>query len=130
MNTLFLTWSYLMKTYKFLSIIQIVDCTIAYGELVPFACQHEVNLRTVQPKQRNPETISPNFGFIPRLRTQHTLDNTTQFTRLGTRLTLRKHFKCRSPAARVSFMNAVVATDNYFSDTLALANGTIRRGGT
>jgi hypothetical protein len=43
---------------------------------------------------------------------------------------LRKYFKSRFPAANVSRLNAVVATDTYFSDTPALDDGIMGHGGT
>ena len=49
----------------------------AYGDLIPSACQHVVLLSTVQPNQLDLDTISPNFGFVPCLHIQHTLDHTT-----------------------------------------------------
>jgi hypothetical protein len=101
-----------------------------YGDLIPSYHQHDVHLRTVQPTQPDLDTISPNFGVFPRLRIQHTLDHTTQFARLDTRLPLRKHFKSRFPAAKVSRLNEVVATDTYFADTPALDDGIIGHGGT
>jgi hypothetical protein len=52
-----------------------------YGDLIPSSRQHDVHLRTVQPNQPDLDTISPNFGFVHRLRNQHTLDHTTQFAR-------------------------------------------------
>jgi hypothetical protein len=41
---------------------------------------------------------------------------------------LRKHFKSCFPAANVSRLNEVVATDTYFSDTPALGNGIMGHG--
>jgi hypothetical protein len=84
----------------------------------------------VQPNQPDLGTVSPNFGFVPRLRIQHTLDHTTQFRLLDTRLPLRKHFKSRLPAANVRRLIEVVATNTYFSDTPALDNGIMGHGGT
>jgi hypothetical protein len=101
-----------------------------YGALIPSARHHDVHLRTVQPNQLNPHTLSPNFGFVPRLRIQHTLDHTTRFARLDTSLPLRKHFESRFPSANVNRLNEVVATDNYFSDTPALDDGIMGHGGT
>jgi hypothetical protein len=85
-----------------------------YGALIPF----------------DPDTLSPNFGFVPRLHIQHTLDHTTRFARLDTRLPLCKHFKSRVPAANANRLNEVVATDTYFSDTPALDDGIMGHGGT
>jgi hypothetical protein len=94
-----------------------------YGDLIPSARQHD-------PNQPDLDTISPNFGFVPCLHIQHTLDHTTQIARLDTRLPLRKHFKRCFPAANVSCLNEVVATDTYFLDTPALDDGIMGHGGT
>jgi hypothetical protein len=64
------------------------------------------------------------------LRFEHKLDHTTQFAHLDTRLTLRKHYKSRFPAANVSHLNEVVATDTFFFDTPALDDGIMGHGGT
>jgi hypothetical protein len=61
--------------------------------------QNDAQLRMVQPSQPGLDTISLNFGFEPRLRIQHTLDQTTQFGLLDTRLPLRRHFKSHFTAA-------------------------------
>jgi hypothetical protein len=49
------------------------DSINAYGELIPYACQHDVYFRCIQPNQPTIDKISPNRGFSPRLRIQHTL---------------------------------------------------------
>jgi hypothetical protein len=101
-------------------LIPSIDCSSAAGR-VAFAIIK--NTKTVN-------TLSPNFGFVPRLRIQHTLDHTIRFERFDTRLPLRKQFKSCLPAANVNRLNEVVATDTYFSDTPALDNGIIGHGGT
>jgi hypothetical protein len=55
-----------------------------YSDLIPSVSHHDVHLRMVQPNQPDLDTITFNFGFVPRLRIQYTSDNTTQFTRLDT----------------------------------------------
>jgi hypothetical protein len=75
-------------------------------------------------------TKAPNFGFVPATRIQKSIENTTQFARMDTRLPLRKHFKCRFPAANVSRLNEVVATDTFFFDIPALDDGIVGHGGT
>lgn len=104
-----------------------LDC---YGNLLPSAREHEFNFRSVARNKLDLEKLSSNFGFIPIKRIEHTLDHTTQFARLDTRLPLRKHFKSRFPAANVSRLNETVATDTYFSDTPALDDGIMGHGGT
>jgi hypothetical protein len=44
-------------------------------------------------------------------------------------LPLRKHFKSRFPAANVSRLNEIVATDTFFSDTPAADDGIFNHGG-
>jgi hypothetical protein len=127
-NILLLTWTLLMMISNTqTTTLAVLMC---YGDLIPSAHQHDVHLRTVQPNQPDLATISPNFGGVPRLCIQHTLDPTTQFTRLDTCLPLQKHFKSRFPAANVSRINEVVATNTNFSDTPALDNGIMGHGGT
>jgi hypothetical protein len=58
------------------------------------------------------------------------LDNTTQFDWLDYHVPMRKHFKSRVPAANVSRLNEVVATDTYFSDPPAMDVGLFGHGGT
>jgi hypothetical protein len=101
-----------------------------YGDLISSDRQHDVHLRTVQSNQPDLDTISPNFGFVHHLCIQHILDHRTQFARLDPHLPLCKHFKSRFPAANVSHLNEVVATDIYFLDTPALINGIMGHGGT
>jgi hypothetical protein len=50
------------------------------------------------------------------------------FAQLASRLPLRKHFKSRFPAANVTWVNEVVATIAYFSDTPALDDGIMGPG--
>jgi hypothetical protein len=102
----------------------------AYGELLPVARQQDLHFR---PKRRNHPDIkkqSANFGFVPRLRIQHTFDHTTQLSWLDSRLPMRKHYKSRFTAANVSCLNEVVATHTYFSYTPALDVGLLGHGGT
>jgi hypothetical protein len=99
------------------------DTINAYGELTPQARQQDIDYRNRRRNQPNVDILSPSFGFVPSLRIQHTLDNTTQFARLDARLPSRKHFRSRFPAANVNRLNEVVATDTYFSDTPSLDVG-------
>jgi hypothetical protein len=80
-----------------------------YGALIPSAHHQNVQLWMVQPNQLDLDTLSTNFGFVPCLRIQHTLDHTSRFARLDTRLPLLKHFKSRFPAANVNRLNVLVA---------------------
>jgi hypothetical protein len=102
----------------------------AYGELTPQARQQDIHYQNWRKNQPDVEHLSPNFGFVPSLRIQHTLDNTTQFAWLDSLLPMRKHFRSRFPAANASRLNEVVATDTYFSDTPALDEGVRGHGGT
>jgi hypothetical protein len=49
---------------------------------------------------------------------------------MDTRLPLQKHFKSRFPAANVSRLNEIVATDTFFFDIPALDDGIMGHGGT
>ena len=104
-----------------------------YGELVPDArLGHQTQLtmpRSVQPKQHDFNRLKPNFAFVPVERIKHTLEHTTQYARADARLPLRKHFKTRFPAANISRLNEVVATDTFFSDTPAHDDGIMGHGG-
>ena len=121
------------------------DALNEFGEIHPF--QHddpdlftyqtqvqrfslENNKHVVGPKQQDFERLAPNFAFVPRERIRQTIDHTTQFARLDTRLPLRKHFKSRFPAANVSRLNETVATDTFFFDIPALDDGIMGHGGT
>jgi hypothetical protein len=106
------------------------DIIKVYAALIPAARQQDIHLRKQRQIQPDLEQLSLNFGFVPRLRIQHTLDHTTQLPRLDSRLPLRKHFTSRFPAANVIRLNAVVATDTYFFDTPALDFGLLGHGGT
>jgi hypothetical protein len=90
------------------------DTINAYGELLPVACQQNIHFRHQLRMQPDIDQLSPNFGFVPRLCIQHTLDHTTQLSWLDSCLTNEKHYKSRFPAATVSCLNEVVATDTYF----------------
>jgi hypothetical protein len=81
-------------------------------------------------KQHDAKSLAPNFAFVPEERIQKTMDHTTQFARMDTRLLLRKHFKSRFPAANVSCLNETVATDTFFFDVPALDDGIMGHGGT
>jgi hypothetical protein len=89
-----------------------------------------MNLNNYKPKPHNPELLLTNFGFAPIYHIKKTLENTTQFARLDTRLPLRKRFKSRFPAANVSRLNEVVATDTFFFDIPAHDDGLTGHGGT
>ena len=121
------------------------DALNEFGEIHPF--QHddpdlftyhtqvqrfslENNKHVVGPKQQDFERLAPNFAFVPRERIRQTIDHTTQFARLDTRLPLRKHFKSRFPAANISRLNETVATDTFFFDIPALDDGIMGHGGT
>jgi hypothetical protein len=88
------------------------------------------NKHIIGTKQHDP--IGPNFAFIPEERIQKTIDHTTQFAHMDTRLPLRKHFnfKSRFPAANVSRLNETVAMDTFFFDVPALYDGIMGHGGT
>jgi len=58
-----------------------------------------------------------------------TLDATTQFARADSHLPMQKHFETRFPAANVSRLDDVVATDTFFSDTPAHDDGILGHGG-
>jgi len=88
----------------------------AYGQAVT---RHTPNL----------DVMRPYFGWTPLDRIQRTLDVTTQYARADTRLPMRKHFKTRFPAANVSRLDDVVATDTFFSDTPAHDDGIYGHGG-
>jgi hypothetical protein len=105
------------------------DTIYAYGELTPIARHLDIHYQNQRQNQPDVEQLSPNLGFVPSLCIQHTLENTTQFAWLVTRLPLRQHFKSRFPAANVGRLNEVVATDTYFSDTAALDVGLLGHGG-
>jgi hypothetical protein len=81
------------------------------------------------PKPRDLNKLKPHFGYAPRERIKHTLENSTQFARLDTRLPLRTHFKSRYPAANVKRINEQVATDTFFSDTEAHSDGILDHAG-
>jgi hypothetical protein len=117
----------------------------AYGEIHPFQhddpdlCTYHTqvqrfsfdsNKHVVGTKQHDFERLAPNFAFVPAERIKQTIDHTTQFARLDTRLPLRKHFKSRFPAANISRLNETVATDTFFFDIPALDDGIMGHGGT
>jgi hypothetical protein len=89
-----------------------------------------IHNRTQQRNKPDIEQLFPNFGIVPRLCIQHTLDHTTQIAWLDSQLPLRKHFKTCFPAAYVSRLNLVVTTNTYFSDTPALDDCIMGHGGT
>ena len=106
-----------------------------FSETMPFdeyidLCLYQVKAHYVTPKQHDFERLQPNFGFVPPKRIQKTLENTTQFCRQDMRFPLRKHYKSRFPAANVSRLNEVVATDTFFSDVPAHDDGIMGHGGT
>jgi len=108
-----------------------------YGELYAvepddvynFHMELRQNKHIVQPKQHDFVRLLPNFGFTTPERIQKTIENTTQFARMDTRLPLRKHFKSRFPAANVHRLNETVATDTFFFDIPALDDGIMGHGG-
>jgi hypothetical protein len=65
----------------------------AYGELLPVARQQDIQFQHQHRNHPDIEQLSPNFGIVPRLRIQHTLDHTTQNDWLDSRLPMRKHYK-------------------------------------
>ena len=81
------------------------------------------------PKKPDLDKLRPLFGWIPDLRIQHTLKNTTQWYKAEGRLPMRRHFKSRFPGANVPRRNETVATDTFFSDTPAWDDGLIGHGG-
>jgi hypothetical protein len=89
-----------------------------------------VQKMVVATKEHDFVRLAPNFGFVPATRIQKTIENTTQFARMDTRLPLCRNFKCRFPAANVSRLNEVVATDTFFFDSPALDDGIMGHGGT
>jgi Reverse transcriptase (RNA-dependent DNA polymerase) len=102
-----------------------------YGDLIQYHNNHlNIYKQSVAPKQHDFHRLQPNFAFIPVDRIKHTINNTTQFARLDTRLPLRKHYKSRFPAANVSRLNKTVATDTFFFDIPAFDDGIMGHGGT
>jgi hypothetical protein len=87
------------------------------------------NPHVVKTKQHDFNRLKPNFGFVPVEHIKKTIEHTTQFARMDTRLPLRKHFKTRFPAANVNRLNEVVATDTFFSDVEAFDDGIMGHGG-
>jgi hypothetical protein len=77
----------------------------------------------------NADALQPNFGWVPSARISRTFENTTQFARADAHLLLHKHFKSRFPAAKVSRLNEIVATDTFVSDTPAANDGIFNHGG-
>jgi hypothetical protein len=106
------------------------DTIKASREQTPLACQQDIHYQNRRCNQLNAEHLSPNFGFVPSLRIQHTLDNTPQFAWLDTLLPLRKHFKSPFSAASVIWLKEVVANDTYVFDTLVLDGGLLGHGST
>ena len=93
------------------------------------ATQRESHGQVLHKHSPNLEAMRPYFGWTPLERIKHTLDATTQYARADTRLPMRKHFKTRFPAANVSRLDDVVATDTFFSDTPAHDDGIMGHGG-
>jgi hypothetical protein len=81
------------------------------------------NKHIVGTKQHDPKRLAPNFAFVPEERILKTIEYTTQYARMDTRLPLRKHFKSRLPAANVSRLNETVATDTLSFDIPAIDDG-------
>jgi hypothetical protein len=59
-----------------------------------------VILNNIKPQKLCSDDLVPNFGFVPKVLFQHTLDHATQFTRLDTCLPLRKHFQEQAPCCQ------------------------------
>ena len=89
----------------------------------------EANNQAITRHTPNLDAKRPYFLWTPLERIQRTLDVTTQFARADSRLPMRKHFKSRFPAANVSRLDDVVATDTFFSDTPAHDDGILGHGG-
>ena len=104
-----------------------VAAAYTYGEL---DWTVNVNYHAVRPTPHDFTVLQTYFGFVPVERIRHTLQHTTQFARIDTRLPLRKHYKTRFPAANVSRLNETVATDTFFSDVPAFDDGIMGHGGT
>ena len=105
--------------------VPIDDRVNQFGELLGREAQAQV----VNKHTPNLDAMRPFFGWTPLDRIQRTLDVTTQFARADSRLPMRKHFKTRFPAANVSRLDDVVATDTFFSDTPAHDDGILGHGG-
>jgi hypothetical protein len=88
------------------------------------------NKHIVGTKQHDPKHLAPNFAFVSEDCFLKTIDHTTQYARMDTRLPLQKHFKSRFPAANVSRLKKTVATDTFFFDSPALDDGIMGHGGT
>ena len=86
--------------------------------------------RKILPENPDFEKLRPYFGWVPLERIQATLKNATQWFKAEGRLPLRRHFKTRFPAANVSRLNEVVATDTFFSNIEAFDDGQPSHGGT
>jgi hypothetical protein len=48
-------------------------------------------------KQHDPKRLAPNFAFVLEEQILKTINHTTQYARMDTRLPLHKHFKSRFP---------------------------------
>jgi hypothetical protein len=83
-----------------------------------------VNLNNYTPKPHSTELFLAKFSFAPMERITKTLEHTTQFTWLDTRLPLR------FSAANVSCLNEVFATDTFFFDIPAHDDGIMSHGDT
>jgi hypothetical protein len=97
-----------------------------YTSVAKFSSQKHI----IGTKQHDPKRLAPNFAFDPEENIQKTIDNTTQFARMDTRLPLRKHFKSHFLAANVSRLNETVATDTFFFNSPDLDDGIMGHGGT
>jgi hypothetical protein len=80
-------------------------------------------LHIVGTKQHDPKCLAPNFAFVPEECILKTINRTTQYAQMDTRLPLWKHFKSRFPAANVSRLNETVAMDTFFFDIPAHDDG-------
>ena len=88
-----------------------------------------VHPSTILPKKPDFSILRPMFGWINAKHVRDTLKATTQWYKAEGRLPMRKHYKTRFPAANVSCLNEVIATDTIFSDTPAHDDGIPGHGG-
>jgi hypothetical protein len=88
------------------------------------------NKHIVGANQHDFTRLAPYICFVPEERMERTIDNTTQFARMDTRLPLRKNFKSRFPDANISRLNEIVATDKFFFYVPAIDDGIMCHRGT
>ena len=85
--------------------------------------------KRILPKQPDFSKLRPYFGWLPAERIKATIKCTTQWFRAEDKIDMRRHFKSRFPAANVSRLNEIVATDTFFSEVEALDDGIPGYGG-